>query len=282
LRAVLVYLRFINQILLRRVILVAKRLVKIGGTNMMYASDFRRTAREALSGKWVIAVIVGLIATLLGGSADSGGIKLNFDVSGLDLSFEYAGRTIFTTSGIAPELSAIIAGGIAYMVLTALIMAVLFFLLGSVISIGYSRFNLELVDEGEPAIENLFAYFRHWQTAAAARILQAVYVLLWSLLLVIPGIMATYSYAMTGYILAENPELTASEAISMSKEMMRGNRWRLFCLHFSFIGWGFLASLTMGIGNLFLIPYREAANAAFYREVSGTQRPLNDPWDTKY
>ena len=74
----------------------------------------------------------------------------------------------------------------------------------------------------------------------------------------------------TDYILAEHPELTASEAIEQSKELMSGNRWRLFCLQFSFIGWRILSALTFGIGNLWLRPYEQAATAAFYREITGT------------
>ena len=81
---------------------------------------------------------------------------------------------------------------------------------------------------------------------------------------------------MTGYILAEHPDLTAGEAIERSREMMSGNRWRLFCLRISFIGWDILCSLTLGIGNLWLRPYRQAAEAAFYREVSGTERVVNN------
>lgn len=77
----------------------------------------------------------------------------------------------------------------------------------------YASFNLELVDREEPAIGSLFTYFSYWKTAAATRLLQSLYTLLWSLLFLIPGIIATYSYAMIGYILAEHPELTANEAI---------------------------------------------------------------------
>ena len=82
---------------------------------------------------------------------------------------------------------------------------------------------------------------------------------------------------MTGYILAENPDLSASEAIEQSKSMMAGNRWRLFCLHVSFIGWDILCSLTLGIGYLWLNPYKNAATAAFYREISGTEQPVFTP-----
>ena len=238
---------------------------------MKYAADFRRIAREALSGKWMIAVLVGLVAMLLGG-ASSGGpeVKLNIDASGANASFEFAGQTIFSTGGgLDSEIGAFLVGSAIYITIAAIVMAVVYFVLGSIISVGYARFNLDMVDRGEPGFEILFGYFSYWKTTAIARLLQSVYILLWSLLFIIPGIITTYSYAMTEFILAENPDLTASEAIARSKEMMSGNRWRLFCLHFSFIGWDILSSLTLGIGNLWLRPYKQAANAAFYREITG-------------
>ena len=91
--------------------------------------------------------------------------------------------------------------------------------------------------------------------------------MLWSLLLVIPGIIASYSYAMAPYILYENPGMRPTAAIKASKELMRGNKWRLFCLQFSFIGWALLCALTAGIGNLWLHPYQETAQASFYRQI---------------
>ena len=239
---------------------------------MKYAADFRRIAREVLSGKWMIAVLVGLVAMLLGGiGSDGPQVKLNIDAAGTNASFEFAGQTIFSTSGgLDSEIGAFLIGSAIYIAIAAIVMAVVYFVLGSIISVGYARFNLELVDRGAPSFETLFGYFSYWQTTAVARLLQGLYILLWSLLLVIPGIIAAYSYAMTEFILAEYPELTASEAIAQSKEMMSGNRWRLFCLHFSFIGWDILSSLTLGIGSLWLRPYKQAASAAFYREISGT------------
>lgn len=238
---------------------------------MKYAADFRGIAREALRGKWLIAVLVGLVAMLLGG-AGSGGpeVKLNIDTNGANASFEFAGQTIFSTGGgLDSEIGAFLVGSAAYIILVALVMVAIYFVLGSVIGIGYARFNLDLVDRGDPSFETLFGYFSYWKTAAVARLLQSLYILLWSLLFIIPGIIAFYSYAMTDYILAEHPELTASEAITRSKEMMSGNRWRLFCLHLSFIGWDILSFFTLGIGNLWLNPYKQAADAAFYRENAG-------------
>lgn len=240
---------------------------------MKYAADFRCIARDALRGKWAIAVIAGLLAALLGGVASNGPeVTLNISDSGANVAFEIAGQQVYTTGGgWNGELAGFLIGGATYIALAALVMAVVYYILGSIIEIGYCRFNLDLVDrQKEPEIGTLFGYFPHWKTTALAKLLQGLYIFLWSLLFIIPGIIAGYSYAMTGYILAEYPEMAASEAIDRSKAMMSGNRWRLFCLQFSFIGWDILSALTLGIGNLWLRPYKQAATAAFYREVSGT------------
>ena len=221
---------------------------------MKYAADFRQEARAALQGKWPLAILVGLVAAILGG-ATSGGpeFKINFTGGSLNANVQYAGQTIYSWGdGITPGLRAVLVGGAIYLILAAIVLGVLYFILGSVIEVGYARFNLNLTAGEKPPFETC--------------------------LLIIPGIMASYSYAMTGYILAEHPELTAGEAIAQSKAMMAGNRWRLFCLQFSFIGWDILCTLTLGIGNLALRPYRHAAEAAFYRELCGGTVPEDEEY----
>ena len=94
-----------------------------------------------------------------------------------------------------------------------------------------------------------------------------IFILLWTLLLIIPGIIATYSYAMTFFIIADDPQAGALEAIGRSKEMMRGHRWKLFCLFLRFIGWSLLCLLTFGIGFLWLTPYMQTSLAHFYDDV---------------
>ena len=238
---------------------------------MKYAADFRSIARNSLRGKWGVAVIAGLLASLLGAIASNGPeINLDFSEAGAEVVFEYAGQQIYTLgSGWSEGLTAFLAGGVMYVLSAALIMAAAYFVLGSIMEIGYSKFNLDLVDrQKEPEIGTMFGYFPHWKTMAAAKLLQTLYIVLWTMLFIIPGFIASYSYAMTSYILAEHPQLTAREAIARSKEMMEGNRGRLFCLQLSFIGWGILSAFTFGIGNLWLTPYKQAATAAFYREVS--------------
>lgn len=87
------------------------------------------------------------------------------------------------------------------------------------------------------------------------------------LLFIIPGIVKSFSYAMTPYILEENPELSANEAIDRSRAMMKGHKFDLFWLYLSFIGWILLSILTLGIGLLWLAPYMQTATAAFYEDV---------------
>ena len=246
---------------------------------MKYAADFREIARNALSGKWGIGVIVGLVAALLGGVGSEGPkVNLHIEDGSANLGFEFAGQTIFSTGGTADShIGGFLIGGAIYIMLAALVIAAIYLFLGSVVGVGYSRFNLELVDQNEASFEHLFMYFKDWSNALCARLLKALYVTLWTLLFVVPGIIASYSYSMTEYILAEHPEMTASEALAMSKDIMDGNKWRLFCLQCSFIGWEILCAFTLGIGSLWLNPYKNAAKAAFYREVSGTEQPVIQP-----
>lgn len=235
----------------------------------MYASDYRRDARCALMGKWAIAVLAGFIAMLVGAvSYDGPRITLNINSQGTSFALSLKNQVLYSFgSGTAYQVAGFLQSFCGIMLVLALL--VVSVLLVSVIAVGYAKFNLDLVDRQQEAkIGSLFAYFPNWTTAVCARVLQILYIVLWYLLLIVPGIMATYSYAMTEFILAEHPELSASEAIAKSKQIMQGNRWNLFCLDFSFIGWRLLSVLTLGIGYLWLQPYMNAARASFYREVS--------------
>lgn len=241
---------------------------------MKCAADFRSIARNVLRGKWGIAVIAGMLASLLGAIGANGPeLELDFGENGANVVVQFAGQDIYTSaSGWNEWLTDFLLTAAVVILITALVTAAVCLFLGSIIGVGYSKFNLDLVDrKNEAEIRTLFGYFPHWKTTVAASLLQGLYIFLWSLLLLIPGIVASYSYAMTNYILAEHPEMPASEAIEHSKQMMAGNRWRLFCLHISFIGWDLLCALTLGIGTLWLTPYKQVAIAAFYRNVSGTE-----------
>lgn len=242
---------------------------------MKLAADFRRRAREALKGNWFIAVIAGFIASLLGGVTSTGGGYSSSSSSSSDsgstgsgstTEFEVALEEIFGD----PEFVTMFLTIFGIIMIVASVFSIIYMIIGGAVGIGYSKFNLDLMDGNEARVGTLFDYFGDWKKGFMARLLQSVYIFLWSLLFVIPGIMASYSYVMVHYVMAENPELTAREALRESKEIMRGNRWRLFCMLLSFIGWDLLGILTLGIGYLWINPYREAAIAAFYRDITGT------------
>ena len=241
---------------------------------MKTSSDFRRISREALRGKWLMAVLAGLVANVLGGIS-TGSVDLDWDTesTGTQLPFEN-GNELFgsITDGWNDQLTNALVGVGLVLLVIGLAVAVVYFVLGSVVRAGYCKFNLDLVDgKKEPEIGTLFSHFSSWKNLTLEQLLETLYVVLWSLLFIIPGIVAGLNYAMTGYIMAENPQLSPREALARSKEMMRGNRWRLICLHFSFFGWALLCVLTLGIGTLWLTPYQYGAEAAFYREISGTE-----------
>ena len=135
-------------------------------------------------------------------------------------------------------------------------------------SVGMSIVLMQISRADTSKIESLFDGFRKGLgNNIVAGILVSLFTFLWSLLLIIPGIVKSYSYAMTFYILADNPDMAPTEAINKSKEMMKGNKWRLFCLDFSFIGWYLLSILTLGILLLWVNPYSMQARVEFYESL---------------
>ena len=116
-------------------------------------------------------------------------------------------------------------------------------------------------------LSHLIEGYRDFSRIFLTLLLQTIYTYLWSLLLVIPGIIKSYSYAMTPYILRDHPELKNNAAIEMSMDMMNGHKVDLFWLHLTFIGWWILCIFTLGIGYFWLAPYMSSANANFYEEV---------------
>lgn len=107
-------------------------------------------------------------------------------------------------------------------------------------------------------------------------ILKSVFTFFWALLFIIPGIVKSYSYAMTGFLLADNEKITGKEALEASKKIMEGNKKRLFFLDLSFIGWFLLSILTLGIGFIFLMPYVYSARVAFYIDLVKESETVNN------
>ena len=261
---------------------------------MKRASDFRAIAREALREKWLMAALAGFIASLLGGTIATGG-----NLSGSS-SFPEDSESLeeFFYSDFWYEYSGIIITVFILILLFAVIWSLALMVVGGAAKLGYARYNLHLIDGKKASLADLISQFHRLLDGFLMQLLQGLYLFLWSLLFIIPGIIKAYSYAMTPYIMSEKPHLSVNEAITESRRIMDGNKWRLFCLEWSFIGWWLLCALplvigvagSVGLGILtenpfwvlaflpsllpvwaafcFLRPYNEAAWAAFYRDVS--------------
>ena len=118
------------------------------------------------------------------------------------------------------------------------------------LAIGLAVFSLSISRNQDAKLGQLFQGFNNFGTALGAYLLMILYILLWTLLLVIPGIIAAISYSMTFYILADDNSITAMEAIDKSKKIMDGYKWKFLGLGFRFFGWALLCVLTLGIGFL--------------------------------
>ena len=234
---------------------------------MKFASDFRKQSRDALRGNWLVAIIAGIIASFFGATTFGGGsvsVSSNNSGSGTVITPELEAifEELYTTEAMIVFFT--IFGTIALIIS---ILSLISILIGGAIGVGYSKFNIDLIEGRGAKLGTLFGSFKCFITALLARILRSIFTALWTLLFVIPGIIAHFSYSMVNFVLADNPGMDAMEAIAESKRLMKGNKWRLFCLDLSFIGWAFLSILTLGIGFIWLVPYQEAAYAAFYRDI---------------
>ena len=150
-------------------------------------------------------------------------------------------------------------------------------LIGGSMSVGIAIFSLSISRKQDAQLAQIFEGFQKFNVALGAYLLMAIFIILWMFLLIIPGIIAALSYSMTYFILAENNSIGSLDAISKSKEMMQGNKWKLFCLGFRFFGWGMLCILTVGIGFLWLYPYMMVSFAQFYDDIKRQETLANNP-----
>lgn len=224
---------------------------------MRSCKELRATARQALSDNWGTAAAIMLVYLLIS-------FILGIPSQAADF--------LKMTGNAGSNLPALLSG-------SSLVIGILFLPM----QWGISTMFLDLHRGGTISFDGLFEGFTGGRYARILRtyLLTYIFVLLWTLLLIIPGILKALSYALVPFILRDEPELSAREVLAKSSAMMHGRRWHLFCLSLSFIGWGVLALLTCGIGILWLTPYMQTAYAAFYEDAraeyeaeQGSEAPL--------
>lgn len=144
------------------------------------------------------------------------------------------------------------------------------------LALGNAYFSLAISRDTNPKLDDAFKGFNSFGTALGTFLLVALFSFLWSLLFVIPGIIAGLAYAMTFYIMADNPTIGAMEAIDESKRMMNGHKWKLFRMQLRFAGLGILCIFTLFIGLFWLIPFMHVCMAKFYDDINGHEEKEED------
>lgn len=151
------------------------------------------------------------------------------------------------------------------------------FLVTPPLSLGVCMIYLGLTEGKKAEVGTLFQGFQSFGKSIWLSILVAVFTFLWTLLLYIPGIIKGLSYSMAFYVLADNPEMTAREALRESKEIMHGHKWELFVLELSFFLWMILGLFTLGFAYIYVIPYMSATVANFYQKIKRQPQVVEAP-----
>ena len=194
--------------------------------------DLMTQAREALSGRWGLAVGTFFVYMLIM-------VALNNPL----MRFVDIGYSI------------IISGNFILL------------LIGGALTLGATTFALAIARKEEAYLNMIFSGFNEFGKALGLYLLMVLFILLWMLLLIVPGIIAAISYSMAFFIMSDNPNIGVMEAIDKSKKMMYGYKWKIFCLGLRFIGWILLGFISLGIGFLWIIPYMYVSLAKFYEDI---------------
>ena len=230
---------------------------------MWTSAQLKANAKLTLKTRYGIAIAVSLIAGLLsGGSSPSLGLSSFTGSWRTDTNDVDKMKDFFTQNG---DIAGFLFAGIGIIVAIAVLagIAVTIFV-GAPIIVGQNRFYLQN-RLGQGDVGTLFSAFKPgYMNVVKTVFIKNIYIVLWSMLFLIPGIIKTFEYFMVEYILAENPHMDSARAIEISRQMTNGQKMDMFILGLSFIGWILLSVVTCGLGFLFLTPYMEATYAELY------------------
>ncbi|HYF83248.1 MAG TPA: DUF975 family protein [Clostridia bacterium] len=209
--------------------------------------ELKTTAKENLDGKWLIAIAVCVVAWLL--------VEAFISNNGASASFKFImenGNLVRVPNGGNPFNG---------------LMSLVSFIIGGPIYFGVAAFFLKLARHEHAEFSELFSGFSLFKTNFVLNFFIMVFTVLWTLLLIVPGIIAAIKYSMAYFIVNDNPGIGALEAITRSKEMMNGHKMRFLEMWLGFLGWFILGVVTLGLGMIYAIPYYRAAKANFYLDL---------------
>lgn len=213
--------------------------------------ELKDNAKQSLRGNWGWAIIVFLITAIIFGIFTGAGHWLD------ETYINYDGTNIFYQ--FASPIGSILLW------------------IGSFIGLSRNIAFLELRDDQKEEKPYMAAFSVFTENRFGPElinfVLVSIFTFLWTWLLIIPGIIKAYSYSMTPYIVkdmvASGKQVSATDGINASQELMKGHKLALFIFDLSFLGWNILAAITCGIGYLWVTPYYQTAKANFYRHIAG-------------
>lgn len=250
--------------------------------------ELKERAKEALKRNYWKIVLVSLIGILISGGLSSSGISNNVSdrvsqnaesyYSTGDMNLDNIGDAVIRMQNggdfdITPELIASLAfAGIVVLIMVVIGLAIgiaLNVLLINPIQVGVNRFMVKSLDDTARIAEVGYTFDHNYKNGVKVMFFKDLYVVLWSLLFIIPGIYKAYQYRMVPYILGENPDMTYQEVLQRSKDMMDGQKWDAFVLDLSFILWHILGGITCGLVEIFYVaPYVNLTDAALYSRLN--------------
>ena len=223
-------------------------------------AELKTRAKAAVKMYYWKMVLVALILSMIGGGASSVGSR-----STSDNSAGSGARSMFEGINMQAAMIAVII--VLVVVVIALALSVFVF---NVLEVGCRGFFSRSMTEDPELGLIADGFTKNYWNCVKTQFLKSLFIGLWSLLFVIPGVIKAYEYRMVPYLLAEHPEMSSGEIFARSKEMMQGNKWDTFVLDISFVGWVLLSGITLGILYIFWVgPYIAATDAALYHRISG-------------
>lgn len=257
---------------------------------MWTRKELKERAKEALKRNYWKIVLVSLIGMLIGGGLGSSGIsgggsdirdmasdnvKEHFtEHENDDVDWEGAEAVLDDIQmDIRPQdIVAVVFTVIVVLIVAAIVLVIgiaLDVLLLNPVQVGINRFMVKSLDDTARIAEVGYTFDHNYKNGVKVMFFKDLYVVLWSLLFVIPGIYKAYQYRMVPYILGENPDMTYQEVLQRSKDMMDGQKWDAFVLDLSFILWHMLGGITCGLAEIFYVaPYVNLTDAALYSRLS--------------
>ena len=241
---------------------------------MWTRKELKTKAKEALKRNYWKAVLVSLLIILLSGgfsygfSSGSGGSSPKEEISEMqEMTTSPATEALSSTDLVIVVIVAIVIFTVVFCIIFAIAYTIAAFLYNPIL-VGVNRFMLKSVDDKAEVGEVTYAFDHSYMNVVKTMFFKDLYVFLWTLLFIIPGVYKKYQYRMVPYIMAEHPETNYKEALELSKDMMDGEKWHAFVLDFSFVLWHVLGMITCGILEVFYIaPYQNLTNAELYRTI---------------